>query len=48
VAILQADHAGYRDLSSQDLPGVQVVVDGRRILDPAAFQDVTFLVLGRG
>ncbi|MDO5735027.1 MAG: nucleotide sugar dehydrogenase [Propionibacteriaceae bacterium] len=29
VAILQADHPEYKDLSPEDLPGVQVFVDGR-------------------
>ncbi len=47
VAILQADHASYRDLSVADLPGVKVVVDGRRILDPARFGDVTFVTVGK-
>ena len=37
AAILQADHAAYRALGPQDLPGARVVVDGRRILDPAPF-----------
>lgn len=48
VAILQADHACYADYSSADLPDVAVVVDGRRALDPARFEGVTFLVVGRG
>jgi nucleotide sugar dehydrogenase len=48
VAILQADHHEYRDLRSADLPGVQVVVDGRRVLDPGNFPDATYLVIGAG
>jgi nucleotide sugar dehydrogenase len=36
-AILQADHAAYRGLGPDDLPGARVVVDGRRVLDPARF-----------
>jgi nucleotide sugar dehydrogenase len=36
-AILQCDHAEYRDLSSSDLPGVRCVVDGRWILDHRRF-----------
>lgn len=47
VAILQADHAEYRELAVEDLPGVSVVVDGRRILDPARFRSVSFVVVGR-
>ncbi|HEX4806437.1 MAG TPA: nucleotide sugar dehydrogenase [Conexibacter sp.] len=37
AAILQADHAGYRDLTPADLPGARAVVDGRDVLDPAPF-----------
>lgn len=48
VAILQAGHDSYRDLGPDDLPGVKVVVDGRRFLDPANFADIKFLVVGRG
>ena len=47
VVILQADHAQYRELSAQDVPGVRVVVDGRRILDRERFEGVRFLVVGQ-
>jgi nucleotide sugar dehydrogenase len=47
VAIAQADHAEYAALGKDDLPGVQVVVDGRRILDRDRFEGVTFLVVGQ-
>lgn len=47
VAVLQSDHAEYRDLSAKDIPGVKVVVDGRRVLDPADFPDAKFLVVGK-
>jgi nucleotide sugar dehydrogenase len=46
VVVLQADHAEYRDLTAADFPGVQVVVDGRRVLDPARFDGVRYLVVG--
>jgi nucleotide sugar dehydrogenase len=46
VVVVQADHAEYRDLRATDFPGVQVVVDGRRVLDPARFEDTRFLVVG--
>jgi UDP-N-acetyl-D-mannosaminuronic acid dehydrogenase len=36
-AILQADHAAYAALAAADLPGARAVVDGRRVLDVAAF-----------
>ncbi|TRY17800.1 nucleotide sugar dehydrogenase [Tessaracoccus rhinocerotis] len=48
VAIVQTDHASYRDLTAADLPGVGTIVDGRRILDPAAFPDTRILVIGQG
>jgi nucleotide sugar dehydrogenase len=47
VALLQANHTQYAQLSAADLPGVRVVVDGRRFLDPDRFRGVTFLVLGQ-
>jgi nucleotide sugar dehydrogenase len=47
LAILQSDHAGYRGLAAKDIPGVKVIVDGRRILDPAAFPEAKFLVVGK-
>ena len=37
AAIVQADHAEYAQLSAADLPGVRVVLDGREIIDAAAF-----------
>ncbi len=46
VAIVQADHAEYAELSAADLPGVKAVIDGRRALDPARFDGVTFRVVG--
>lgn len=32
AAVVQADHAEYRQLGAADLPGLAVVVDGRRVL----------------
>ncbi len=46
-AILQADHAEYRELSGADLPGARAVVDGRGVLDAARF-DVPVLRIGGG
>jgi len=37
AAIVQADHAEYAQLSAADLPGARVVLDGREIIDAAAF-----------
>jgi nucleotide sugar dehydrogenase len=46
AAVVQADHAGYRMLSAGDLPGVRVLVDGRRITDPARWPGVHRVVIG--
>ena len=43
---VQADHAQYRDLGPDDVPGVRTLVDGRRVTDPAAWQGVTRRVIG--
>ena len=47
VVVVQADHADYRELSAKDFPDVQVVVDGRRVLDRERFEGVRFLVVGQ-
>jgi UDP-N-acetyl-D-mannosaminuronate dehydrogenase len=47
VVVVQADHAEYAGLSKEDFPGVQVVVDGRRVLDRARFDGARFLVVGQ-
>ncbi len=48
AAIIQADHADYRPLSPDDLPGVRVLVDGRRVTDPARWSvgEVRRVVIG--
>ena len=48
AAIVQTDHAEYRELTSADLPGVRTLVDGRRITDPAAWPGVRRRVIGAG
>jgi nucleotide sugar dehydrogenase len=49
-AIVQADHAGYRDLRPEMFPEVRAVVDGRGILDHACWvrAGVTVLRVGVG
>lgn len=37
AALLQAEHQPYRTLTPAELPGAQIVVDGRGVLDPAPF-----------
>ncbi|GAA1113309.1 nucleotide sugar dehydrogenase [Kribbella jejuensis] len=47
AAVLQADHAEYAQLGPADLPGVQVLVDGRDRTDPAKWAGVRRIVIGR-
>ena len=48
--IVQADHARYRELGSDDFEGVKVVFDGRGILDRRLWTDdgLKFTVIGQG
>jgi nucleotide sugar dehydrogenase len=48
AAVVQTDHAEYRDLGSEDLPGLKVLVDGRDITNPQRWVGTTRIVLGRG
>ncbi|GAA1362033.1 nucleotide sugar dehydrogenase [Catellatospora chokoriensis] len=46
AAIIQADHAEYRNLGPAELPGVRVLVDGRRVTDPARWAGTDRVVIG--
>lgn len=46
AAVLQADHAEYRELSPADIPGITALVDGRNVTDPARWDGVTRVVIG--
>ncbi|HSP60366.1 MAG TPA: nucleotide sugar dehydrogenase [Ornithinimicrobium sp.] len=48
VAIVQADHPEYATLSTTDLPGLRLLLDGRRVTDPARFTGVPRLTIGGG
>lgn len=48
VAVLQTDHAGYRDLSAADLPGIRLLVDGRAATDAARWAGTPRIVVGVG
>jgi UDP-N-acetyl-D-glucosamine dehydrogenase len=48
VAIVQADHPEYASLSAADLPGLRLLLDGRRVTDPARFTGVPRLTIGGG
>lgn len=47
VAIVQADHKDYKNLTAADLPGVKLVLDGRNWLDESKFEGVEFRTIGR-
>lgn len=46
VAILQADHAEYRDVGPTDFPGLKLFADGRNFTDPAAWTGVPRIIIG--
>lgn len=46
AAVIQTDHAEYQSLAASDLPGVKVLVDGRRVTDPANWDGVRRIVIG--
>jgi nucleotide sugar dehydrogenase len=48
AAVVQADHPEYRTLAAADLPGVRVLLDGRRVTDPALWAGVDRRVVGVG
>lgn len=48
VAIVQADHPEYSTLTPADLPGVRLLLDGRRITNPALFTGVPRITIGGG
>ncbi|MFI8852147.1 nucleotide sugar dehydrogenase [Streptomyces sp. NPDC053499] len=48
AAVVHTDHAAYRELSADQLPGVRVLVDGRRVTDPALWAGVRRVVIGDG
>ena len=48
AAIVQADHRAYTELGPADLPGIQVLVDGRHLTDPAQWAGVRHLSIGVG
>jgi nucleotide sugar dehydrogenase len=47
AAVVQADHAEYRTLPSDQLPGIRVLVDGRGVTDPQLWSGVRRLVIGQ-
>ncbi|MEQ3551241.1 nucleotide sugar dehydrogenase [Pseudonocardia nematodicida] len=48
AAVVQADHREYAELGPDRLPGVRVLVDGRRTSSADRWPGVTYRVIGRG
>ncbi len=48
LAIVQADHPEYASLTPADLPGLRLLLDGRRVTDPTAFTGTPRLTIGGG
>jgi nucleotide sugar dehydrogenase len=48
AAIIQTDHAEYRELGAADLPGVRFLVDGRRISSAERWPGAAYRVIGAG
>ena len=46
AAVIQADHAEYRDLAPSDLPGLKTLVDGRRLTTASDWPGVTHRTVG--
>ena len=47
AAIVQTDHAEYRELLSTQIPGVKTFLDGRGVTNPNNWQGLRYHVLGR-
>jgi nucleotide sugar dehydrogenase len=48
AAIVQTDHEIYTKLSSSDLPGAEILYDGRRIVDKSKLSPIKVIVIGIG
>lgn len=46
AAVVQTDHAEYRRIGPEHLPGIRALLDGRAITSPARWWTVGYLVLG--
>lgn len=47
AAVVQADHAEYRDLTPADLPGIRTLVDGRRVSSADRWPGVAYRAIGK-
>ena len=47
AAVVQADHAEYRTLSAEQLPGIRAFIDGRRVSSAEQWPGVAYRVIGK-
>jgi nucleotide sugar dehydrogenase len=47
AAVVQADHAEYRELGPSDLPGITAFIDGRRVSDAGRWPGIAYRVIGK-
>lgn len=48
LAIVQTNHLEYSKISSDDFPGIKLLIDGRNVSNPEQWQGTPRLVLGNG
>ncbi|MGC5628464.1 nucleotide sugar dehydrogenase [Georgenia sp. Z1344] len=48
AAVVQADHAEYKELTPDDLPGIRILADGRNVTDPARWAGTPRITVGGG
>lgn len=46
LAVLQTDHADYRSLSPEQLPGIRLIIDGRNATDATLWTGIPRIVVG--
>ncbi len=47
AAVVQADHAEYRELTPADLPGIKAFIDGRRVSSADKWPGIAYRVIGK-
>lgn len=47
AAVVQADHAEYRELTTADLPGIKAFIDGRRVSSADKWPGIAYRVIGK-
>jgi len=47
AAVVQADHAEYREIGPTDLPGIRAFIDGRRVSSADRWPSIAYRVIGK-